>query len=143
MCFNYRIVQRSRNLGSHVELLSCCAKGGTGKKREEGRIKEACSALIPTDPRLLTPAQMFRSGRIVDLHRPNQTLWSALGAEKQGHRMLHSLPNKSRKDIINQRAAATCYHCLYNSIHHARELAAKGAEINKRCTCCHANYLPE
>lgn len=117
LCFNYRIVQRSRNLVPTWNFSDTMPKGEQGR-REEGRAKEACSDLIPTDPCLLTPAQMFHSSRTIDLHCPNQTLWSASGAEMQGHRMLHSLPNKSRKDIIKQTAVATGFHSLYNSINH-------------------------
>lgn len=73
LCFNYRIVQRSRNLVPTWNFSDIMPKGEQ-RRREEGRVKEACSDLIPTDPRLLTPAQMFHSGRTIDLHCPNQTL---------------------------------------------------------------------
>lgn len=47
MRFNYRIVQESRNLGPHVELLRYSAKGGTGREREERRVQETVTRAEP------------------------------------------------------------------------------------------------
>lgn len=44
--FNYRIVQESRKLSPHMELLRYSAKGGTGREGEERKVKEMGSALI-------------------------------------------------------------------------------------------------
>lgn len=52
--------------------------------REGERGGEGKGDGFSTHNQLLTPSQKFHSSRTVDLHRPDHTPWSTLGAEMQG-----------------------------------------------------------